>query len=445
VTDPLTTIRAAALRALALHVPRGAPVAVALSGGRDSIVLLDALARAAPEREHRLSAIHVHHGLSANADAWVGFCTGFCAERGVPLAVRAVEVPRLPQSSLEGEARRLRYAALTAAASESGVRCVALAHHRDDQAETLLLQLLRGAGPHGLAGMAAARSEPGGITWLRPLLALSRADIDAYAQRAGLRWVEDESNAHNRFPRNALRHTVMPPLAKVFPAHAATLARAASHQAEAAHLADDLAALDAQAAFDGATLDGAALRRLPEHRARNLLRWFLRQHGMPAPSTARLANMLAQLRDARGDAHVRLAHAEAEVGVYRGRVTVHARSPAAFDVAWSGEPCLALPHGLLVFGHAPGEGLDATRLGGAPVRIRGRVGGERFQIAADRPRRALKSILLDAGIPAWQRSALPLVFCGGALAAVVGVGIDPAFRASPDRPGVTIDWHPTPA
>ena len=441
-TDPLTTIRAVAQQALVQHVPHGAPLAVALSGGRDSIVLLAALVDVAPARGHRLVALHVHHGLSPNADAWARFCGEFCAQRGVPLEIRAIAVPRTPQTSLEAEARRLRYAALTDAAAELGVHFVALAHHRDDQAETVLLQLLRGAGPQGLAGMAAARTDADGMTWLRPLLAIPRERIDACARAAGLTWVEDESNAHGRHLRNALRHSVMPALANVFPAHGATLARAASHQAEAARLADDLAALDARAACDGPTLDRAALHDLPGHRARNLLRWFLRQRGLPAPSAARLDAMLLQLRDARIGARVRLVHAGAEIGVHQGAIVVHGAPPPVFDVPWHGESSLPLPHGLLVFGQAQGAGLDAGRLSGAPVSVRARAGGERFQIAPDRPRRALKSILRDAGIPAWERGGLPLVFCGDALAAVAGLGIDPSFCAAPGRPGVTIVWHP---
>ena len=166
-SDPVAALRTAAAQSLSAHVPAGDGVAVALSGGRDSVVLLDALAHVAAERGHRLTAVHVHHGLSPNADAWQQFCTALCAERGVPLSLREVTVPRTPQTSLEAEARRVRYAALASAATAAGMRYVALAHHRDDQAETLLLQLLRGAGPHGLAGMSAVRDDPRGVRWLR--------------------------------------------------------------------------------------------------------------------------------------------------------------------------------------------------------------------------------------------------------------------------------------
>jgi|KBSSwiStaDraftv2_1062776.scaffolds.fasta_scaffold01391_13 tRNA(Ile)-lysidine synthase len=439
---PLDTLRAAVQRGLDAHVPAGAPIAVALSGGRDSVVLLDALLQAAPARDHRVSALHVHHGLSPNADAWQRFCADLCAQRNVALSVRAIAVARAPQHSLESEARRLRYAALTAMAAAAGVRFVALAHHRDDQAETLLLQLLRGAGPRGLAGMSAARVDTHGVTFLRPLLDIARVAIDAYAVAAHLHWIDDESNVETRYLRNAVRHALMPALAAVFPNPSVTLARAAAHQAEAALLADDLAAHDAREVSDGASVDRAALAALPAHRARNLLRWFLRQHGLPAPSSARLAAMIEQLRSARSDANVRLAHGGIELGVHRGRIAIHAKPPPFFDLPWHFDSELVLPHGRLVAVHVDGDGLDARRLAQAPVRVRSRVGGERLQLAANRPRRALKSILQDAGMPAWERRALPLVYCGDELVAAPGIGIDAAFGATRGAAGITFSWHP---
>ena len=443
-SGPSAGLLTAAAAALAAHVPAGESVAVALSGGRDSVALLDALCRVAPARGHRLSALHVHHGLSPHADAWQRHCVALCAARGVPLAVRAVAVPRAPQTSLEAEARRLRYAALAEAAVATGVRFVALAHHRDDQAETLLLQLLRGAGPHGLAGMPAAHAGARGVTFVRPLLDVTRAAIDDHARAAQLAWIDDESNAQQRHRRNAVRHVVMPALAQVFPQPAQTLARAAQHQADAARLADDIAALDAGTAAHAATLDRATLAALPPHRARNLLRWFLRQRGLPAPSTARLAAMLAQLTGARGDANVTLAHAGVEVGVHRGRIVVHAHAPPAFDVRWRGEAELVLPHGRIAFAQAQGAGIATARMADTGLRVRSRAGGERLQLAANRPRRSLSALLQDAGMPPWERRALPLVWCGDALAAAPGVGVDVAFAALPGEPGVTVTWHPAP-
>ena len=294
-----------------------------------------------------------------------------------------VRVARAGGASLEATARTARYAALATVDAD----VVALAHHADDQAETLLLQLLRGAGPAGLAAMPTYRSPAEGPALLRPFLALPRAAIDAYARARGLAWVDDESNADTGVKRNFIRREIAPRLAAAFPGYPATLARAAAHQAEAAQLHDDLATLDASDAIAsdgdaGMTLDRAALialcRRAP-HRARNLLRWFLRQHGLRAPSTARLAAMLDQLTQAPADARVRLAHAGAEIGVHRGRIVVHAPAVAPFELAWRGEPALALPHGSLEFAWCVGEGIARAALEAGAVTVRSRAGGERLR------------------------------------------------------------------
>ena len=242
--------------------------------------------------------------------------------------------------------------------------------------------------------------------------------------------------------RNAVRHTVMPALARVYGNPSATLARAAAHQADAAKLADDVAEHDARLIADDTSLERAALAALPAHRARNLLRWFLRRHGLAAPPASRLSAMLGQLSTARADASIRLPHAGVELGVYDGRVRLHAGPPVAFDIPWRGESALALPHGTLAFTHADSSGIDVERLAGAPVHVRLRVGGERLQLAPNRPRRALKAILQDARIPAWERQALPLVYCGDVLAAVPGVGVDAAFAATAGRSGIILAWHP---
>jgi tRNA(Ile)-lysidine synthase len=441
--DATAALHDAVRQSLAAHLPAGTAIAVALSGGRDSVVLLDVLAAIAPARGHALTAIHVHHGLSANADQWAQACIDHCAELSVACAVRRVAVANQPRASLEALARHARYDALADAARAAGAGAVALAHHRNDQAETLLLQLLRGAGPHGLAAMPALRQDAAGIAWWRPLLEVPRARIDAYARARQLRWIDDESNADRRHARNAVRHAVMPALVAIAPLADATLARAAAHQAEAARLTDELAELDGEGFCDGATLRREALDRLAPHRARNLLRWYLRRQGLPAPSTARLAAMLDQLRGARGDAVIRLVHAGVEIGVHQGRIALHRAPPARFDVRWNGEPVLTLPHGTVSFGRAEGAGIDLAQVAGE-VRIRSRTGGERFQVAPDRPRRALKSVLRDAGIPPWDRRGLPLVYCGGALAAVAGLGVDAALCAAPGRPGLIVAWHPQP-
>jgi len=240
-----------------------------------------------------------------------------------------------------------------------------------------------------------------------------------------------------------VRHGVLPALAAVSPQATAAIARAAQHQAEAALLADDLARLDAAGAIAEGALERATLAALPPHRARNLLRFYLREAGLAAPSTARLAAMLDQLGNAAPDARVAIAHDGVVMGVHRGRIHVHPPDPPPYALAWRGEPALALPHGTLAFERARG-GIDTTRLRG-PLLVRPRDGGERFRLGCDRPRRALKAILHDAGWPPWQRRSVPLVFAGdGTLVAVPGLGIDPAFAADPDREGIAVRWHSRP-
>jgi tRNA(Ile)-lysidine synthase len=343
--DPIETVRGAIRTAFASpDVARQnggrRRVLVALSGGRDSMALLDALHELADELSLALSAAHVHHGLSAHADAWAAFCANACAARNVPLAVHRVRVVRAGGESLEAAARAARYAALAA----SDADLLALAHHADDQAETMLLQLMRGAGPPGLAGMPLHRLPAAGPALFRPLLSVPRSVIDAYARARGLAFVDDESNVDTGMRRNFIRHEIAPRLAAAFPGYPATLVRAAAHQADASRLADDLARLDAANAITTdanrrALLDRGSLialfRRAP-YRARNLLRWFIVEHGLRTPSAARLAVMLDQLVNAAADSRVRLPHDGVEIGFLS---PAHRRPPAGgaaipHPVAW---------------------------------------------------------------------------------------------------------------
>jgi len=425
--------------ALAAHAAREARIAVALSGGRDSVALLDAAAGVVPRE--RLFACHVHHGLSPNAQRWTDFCADLSACRGIAFASGRVTVAPAPRASVEATARRARYEALATMARRASASVVLLAHHQDDQAETLLLQLLRGAGPRGVAAMPAAYRWRD-LAWLRPLLDVTRATIDAYVTARGLDHVDDESNRETRYTRNALRLRVVPALRDIAPGYPATVARAARHQAEAAQLMHELAALDAASFYDGATLARVAISAPAVHRARNVLRWFLHERGLPPPSAARLAAMTAQLRAARRDAAVRLRHAGAEVGVFRDRIFVHGERVAPFALAWAGDAPLDLPHGTLRIVRQPGGDVDTTRLFAQRVTVRSRAGGERFQSAADRPRRALASVLREAAVAPWDRDALPLVFAQDALAVVPGIGIDPGFRTAVPGVGATVVWEP---
>jgi tRNA(Ile)-lysidine synthase len=447
---PVSQAIDAALSFAAAHKPRSGTtmlsVAIGLSGGRDSMVLLDALASAAPAHGVSLSAVHVHHGISPKADGWAEFCAAECERRAVPLTVRRVQVQDAATLGIEAAARAARYAVFETIVADF----ITLAHHAGDQAETLLLQLLRGAGPQGLAGMPLVRPLQSGSALLRPFLALPDAAIEAYAKARELAWVDDESNASTALKRNFLRHEIAPRLAGAFPGYPATIARAATHQAEAAALLDDLAAIDVRpmlvdSADFGTALDRSAFALLASrapHRAKNLLRWFLRQHGLRAPSTARLDAMQRQLVEASADARVRLTHDGVEIGIHRGYIRIHPPATAPFSVDWHGESAVLLPHGTLEFAPIEGTGLAASMVANASVVIRPRVGGERIRIGRGRPQQAVMRLLQTAGVPHWQRDSLPFVWCGDALAAVPGLGVDVAFAAGNGEPGFEVKWRP---
>lgn len=412
------------------------------------MVLLDALAAVAPAFAVEVSAIHVHHGLSPNADAWTDFCARECAARSITLATRRIVVDRRAGASLEASARAARLAIF----ADLEVDAVALAHHADDQAETLWLQLLRGAGPQGLAAMSADRAPGDSPRILRPLLSLSRATVAAAARARGLDWIEDESNADLRIKRNFIRREISPLLAQAFPGYPGTLLRTASHQAEAALLMDELAAQDAigaiaQDAVDGPTLDRSrlgSLASLQPHRARNLLRWFLRRHGLRAPSAARIGDMLLQLTGAAADARVRIGHEGREIGIHRGSVFVHCAVRAWPALEWRGEPSIDLPHGTLALREASGHGIALQHFGDKPVTLRPRRGGEHLRLGPQRPRQSLSHLMQQRGIPHWRRDTWPLVFLGDALAEVPAIGVDAAFAAAPGMPGRSFDWVPHP-
>ncbi len=246
-----------------------------------------------------------------------------------------------------------------------------------------------------------------------------------------------------RHRRNLLRREVAPTLAAGFAGYPATLVRAASHQAEASALLDELAAIDAESAIDHAGLDRAHLAGLSTPRAANLLRWFLRCEGLRPPTDARLADMLRQLRDASGDARTRIAHDGAEIGCFRGRVVVHAPTVAPFAVRWQGATELQLPGGILAFELADSEGIAALKLAQAEVTVRSREGGERIRLALNRPRHIVKKLLQRVqpdrvATPGACRS------CGVAttLVAIPGLGVDVSFQAAAGEKGWLLSWRP---
>jgi tRNA(Ile)-lysidine synthase len=448
------------------QIQRGDRLAVALSGGLDSVVLLDLLAPVSVEMQFSLSAIHVNHGISANTDKWSEFCRNLCRSRSIPLEIAELKIRREPGVSLEALARDERYRIFEKIKADY----VVLAQHLDDQAETLLLQLLRGAGVKGLGAMPVVRNLTQGNSKqeseirndkseplddrpriLRPLLDVSRREIEDYARENELQWVTDESNEDVSFDRNFLRHEFFPLLEKRFPSYRTTFLRASRHMAEASTLLDELAEADSRECIVPGKLHIEDLRKLSFPRARNLLRYTLAQQGMILPSTIKLEEILRQLLSSRPDAKLRVVFGNAEVRCFKGVVHVRNREIPGPDglptvdwqVPWHGEKQLVIAElgGTLIFAHDSGMGINLQKLSGHPVTIRPRHGGERLRPDCKRPRRSLKNLLREASLPPWEREMLPLIFSGEHLVCVPGIGVNSDFQAAAGEPGLVIQWQ----
>ena len=395
---------------------------IAFSGGLDSTVLLHLLASLATHHSlPTLSAIHVHHGLQAAADAWPDHCRSVCEALGVPLEVVNVQV--LPGASVERAAREARYAAFCAALH--GNEVLLTAQHRDDQAETLLFRLLRGAGVRGLSAMPRQRPLGRGHL-LRPLLDVSRAELEAYARQHRLSWIEDPSNDDHRYARNYLRQRVFPVLTEQWPQASATLARSAAHLGEAQGLLDDLARIDlARAtspdAFDWLglrSLELAPLQALSPARQRNAVSHWLAAMTM-LPDSDHWAGW-DSLRDAGDDARPVWRLAGGELRRAGGRVwwlPDHWLAPTSGVVDW-----LPMDQPLDLPGN--GQVMVEGRHPPGPLCVRYRQGGE-IMMLPGRGHRDLKRLLNESGVPAFVRGRLPLLYRGEQLLAVAGLpGLD---------------------
>ena len=429
-------------------VQPGQTLLLGLSGGLDSCVLLHLLVSAHEHFPFHLQAVHVNHGISPHAAQWAEFCASLCAGYAVPFTAETVHVPRDSGLGIEAAARNARYQALRKHEADALV----LAHHRDDQAETVLLQLLRGSGVKGLAAMPAVSVQAGtpisiqdrtlanDMPVLRPLLDVSRAELETYARAHALQWIEDESNLDVAYDRNFLRRHVFPQLQQRYPAARTTLARSAAHFAEAAELMDEVASKDAALYVQGNALCIEGLRALSPARGRNLLRYWLSGLVAALPNTRRLHELYRQLLTSRDDAQLRVTLADGEVRRYRDRAVFEREAGAQLlHLAWSGEAELQLPHGVLAFKLASGQGLAAAKIP-KHLEIRSRSGGERFRPDARRPTRSLRHLMQEAGMPPWERAALPLVYADGRLAVVPGIGVACDLQATPNEEGWVIEW-----
>ena len=462
------------------EAPAAAPLLVAFSGGLDSTVLLHALAACVPAS--RLHAAHVHHGLQRAADDWPEHCRRQAQSLGVGFSSLRLPGPPAPGESLEAWARQGRYDALEAEAVRLGCAVIMTAHHADDQAETLLFRLARGAGLQGLGAMAASRAQ-GRVRLLRPLLALPRAALQAFARQQDLQWVDDPTNTQLDRTRNHLRARVLPALEQALPGARANLVKAAALAREAHAVLTEVARGDLEAAraraaalaptqpraialaAEGGVLHRQPLLALSPARRRLALRQWLSDLGLPTPSQSVLAEMLKQLLEAQGAAG-EVAHAGAVLRRYRDwlwadrAVAPAALAPEPERLRWRGERTLAAAGGRVVFEPGPG-GIEAAALAGACIRVGPLGAATRVRLRAGGPSRSLKNWHQQHGVPAHLRPSLPGVFVDERLVFVAGLGVnhegvneadpgvadpgvaDPRVTTPPGTERLCLRWEPT--
>ncbi|MBS0350321.1 MAG: tRNA lysidine(34) synthetase TilS [Proteobacteria bacterium] len=417
---------------------QGKALLLAYSGGLDSHVLLHSLWQLR-ELYPSLSikAVHVHHGLSANADFWLAHCSRICNQLQIDFVAKRVNSKPKPGESIEAWARKARYNILESLLSKNDI--LLTAHTQNDQAETLLLQLLRGAGPKGLASMAYQQSFGNGHHF-RPFLNLTRQELKKYALHYQLSWIEDDSNTDLRFDRNFLRHQILPLLQQRWPAAVENIARSAGHCAEAASLLNELAQIDLENNQPQDQLDLAILRKLKPTRQRNLLRyWFdLRKCGQP--NSAKLYRIQEEMICGRVDSQPQISWGQWILRRFKDRLRL-IQATALNElpiIPWDLSTPLLLPGNLgqLVACKNQKGGLS-THLDPQKISIRFRRGGERCQLTY-KNHAALKKLFQQWQTPQWERGQIPLLYYNEDLAAVIGYCVCAPFAANKEELGWTI-------
>lgn len=423
-----------------LHIGPERPLYVAYSGGMDSHVLLHALVQL---RAWRVGALHVDHGLQPASGEWARHCASVCAVLGVPYYGEQVVVTGIAERGPEDAARQARYGALARRLPAQAV--LLTGHHEDDQAETVLLQLLRGAGPAGLAAMPPITPFAQGHL-ARPLLDFGRRTLADYAAAEGLRWIDDTSNRDTGFARNYLRHRLWPVMLARWPQAAGRIASTARHQAEAARLLEDLADIDAAGVGDAqGALHVPRLLLLAPERQVNLVRHWARVRGMAPPPERVLRQILQRVRQSPATRHAVVRWRDTEVCRYRERLVIrraHAPPPVGWEEAWNmAEPIEIAGSGWYLRAlPTVGTGLARARVAGHTVQVRLRRGGERCRVRGHTHK--VKKLLQEAGIPPWERARLPLVYVDGELAAVGDRWICEPYAAQRDEAGIALVLEP---
>ena len=419
---------------------------IGLSGGLDSTCLTHAMDRlvTAGKLLQPLLALHVNHGLHPDADSWQQSCAAFCKRMGVAFTARRVSVNA--GGSLEKAARDARYTAFEDVLEPGDM--LLLAHHRDDQLETFLLRLMRGAGPESLGGMPQLRAVGPAVLY-RPLLSFSRCELVEYATGARLNWVKDSSNMQLQHDRNYLRHRVLPLIAERWPAYQAAWSKSLQLLDEAATGLIDLTQEDLQQLNAGeGRLALAALEKLPLFRVRNAVQHWIGLAGLPRPgwhSLQRLEQVLTgcgQNKLVHECAQYRLQTFDGYLWLLRSALCFNPLIPVRLPVNPAAESEIMLPeNGRLTISCQTGQGLSRSLFDRSEAGIRYRQGGEAIRLPG-RPRKSLKKLLQEQRIPPWVRERLPLLYLGNELVCVPGIGIAEGCCAQQHEPGLIFDWQP---
>lgn len=423
-------------------------IVVAYSGGLDSTVLLHALAELRDQQKLAgLIAVHVNHGLSPDAQAWQVHCEAQCARLGIPLQIEQVEV-LVESRGLEDAAREARYAALS---RHLGAHSSLLtAQHQDDQAETVLLRLLRGSGLRGLGAMQETRAI-GAARLVRPLLAWPRADLLEYAQRRRLHWIEDGSNRDLALDRNYLRHQVMPALARRWPEYAASIACSAGLMQQADKALGGQAKTDLRrAGAERGMLPVSWLAGQPESMQGGLLQEWARMLGLPVPGARAICEVLEHVLGAGKDRNPEVqwgaSGTRAQLRRYRDQLYLSGRQ-APHDpkcrIPWDVAPSTRLPDGSSITAQRRlGKGVAESLLVAGATEIRFRQGGERCRPAGRPGSHPLKKILQERAVPPWERDRIPMIYRDNQLIAAAGFFVCEGCTAGPGEWGWDLRWEP---
>ena len=439
-------------------------ILIAFSGGRDSSALLS-IAAAAFNRPHQseiasITAMHIHHGLSENADSWLEFCRKRAESLGVKFYAKEVYVPRSSPIGIEAAAREARYRALFTCAREIGADAIFTAHHMDDQLETFLIQWMRGSGTEGLSGLAALKriekKNASDLYLCRPWLSVTREEINEYVNAKEIPYIEDESNSDSRYVRNLIRNEVFPLFTKARSGWKEAASRSIENIVAASHVLKDVAREDLLSSEEagGKALSIEKLRRLTDERKALTLRFWLKKNGIRAPNKAKLEEMLRQIRESHTDTKLTIRFDGKEMRRWGNRLVLidstAKRASEGLDctISWKGEDAIAVPAwgGVLHFEICKEgeEGFDAEFLKNTPLQICKRKGGEKIKLQPLRPSRNLKYLYQESDIPPFERERLPLVWVGKNLIYAAGLGSEVRLLADADliQNRIKLVWIP---